>query len=53
MGEHIQCKSNSGFEDQLTQKSWYVIQDVGENGYQIVNKKGELKYYGDIHFERR
>jgi hypothetical protein len=53
MGDPIQCKSNSGFEDQLTEKSWYHVQEVGENGYQVVNDKGELRYYGDVAFERR
>ena len=46
----VECKSNTGFEDQLTTEEAYQVQQVGENSYLVTNDKGDLRYYGQQNF---
>ena len=48
---YVDCKTNSGFEDQLTSGGTYKVKTLGQNSYQVVNDKGELRYYGTSHFD--
>lgn len=50
---YIKCKSNAGFEDQLDRGVFYKVQALGENSYLIKNHKGQLRWYGRMHFEGR
>lgn len=47
---HILCKSNDGFEDQLSAQAKYNIEAIGDNSYLITNDTGEQRWYGQQHF---
>ncbi len=47
----VKCIDNEGFEDQLTVGFVYPVVFEGENGPQIINDKGQLRYYGTIKFK--
>lgn len=46
----VKCKTNSGFEDQLTSNSSYRVKELGENSYLVQNDKGQVRWYGQQNF---
>jgi hypothetical protein len=48
----LECKDNSGFEDQLTVGLVYTVVTIGENGFKVVNDNEDECWYGDIAFCR-
>lgn len=46
----VQCKDNSGFEDQLTVNEKYSA-DLRNNSVCLLNDKGHVKWYGINKFE--
>ncbi len=46
----LECKDNSGFEDQLTVGKEYLVLRVGENDYKIVNDNEDHCWYGSVAF---
>jgi hypothetical protein len=51
MYDRVECTSNSGFEDQLTEDSTYKVLAYQNNSIQIENDKGQVRWYGKIHFD--
>ncbi len=47
----IECRCNEGFEDQLTVGHHYPVKGKGVNGFEVVNDKGDRRYYGALKFE--
>ena len=47
---YLLCVDNDGFEDQLTLESAYMVEQSGENGYQVYDDKEILRWYGELHF---
>lgn len=46
----VTCEDHSGFEDQLTSSQRYVVEELGENSYLLVNDAGQRRWYGVSHF---
>jgi hypothetical protein len=46
----IECKSNAGFEDIITEGKEYKRVALGVNSVQIEDDNGDRKWLGMIHF---
>lgn len=46
----VKCKTESGFEDQLTTSASYTIVELKGGSVSIVNDKGETRWYGLSNF---
>jgi hypothetical protein len=51
MIKEVECKSNGGFEDQLTESTTYKVLAYQNNSIQIENDKDQVRWYGKMHFD--